>query len=123
MALSFPAFGDALYLHTVSYHQDRDANYNEANYGLGVRHNLDDNYITGGFYDNSEDHTSAYVAYGWEWPYKGLKLGILAGLVTGYSMGNVLPFAVPVIRYKRAQLLIAPYPSAVVHLTIDVLRW
>ena len=110
-----------LYAHTVSYHVNREANYNESNYGLGLRHyTTTDRYITAGTYKNSEYNQSNYVGYGWEFtPY----LGLSAGLITGYKLHKVLPYIVPVIKYKSISLIVAPYPEAVIHLTIDIMEF
>jgi len=114
-------------LHTISYHVNRAANYNEENYGFGVRHYVDDkytyDYLTAGTYDNSEDNTSNYLGIGFEWPVGIFTLGIKAGVITGYSLGSVLPFVVPVIKYKNIGLVFAPYPEAVTHLTFDVIKF
>jgi len=113
-------------VHTFSYHENRAANYNERNYGLALKSYVKDkqfDYVQVGGYKNSEYNTSNYVAIGYEWPVGKVTLGLKAGLITGYSMGNVLPFVVPVIKYKAVSVLFAPYPDAVVHLTIDVLTF
>lgn len=110
-----------LYAHTFSYHVNRDANYNEYNYGLGVRHyTTNDEYITAGTYKNSEFNQSNYVGYGWEF---NEYLGLSAGVITGYKLRSVLPYVLPVFRYKSVSLIIAPYPEAVIHLTIDFMRF
>lgn len=113
-------------LHTLSYHVNRAENFNEENYGIGVRHYVKDkyfNYVHAGTYKNSENNTSNYAGIGYEWPVGSFKLGIKAGVITGYSLGDVLPFIVPVVKYKNLSLVFAPYPEAVTHLTIDLMEF
>ena len=108
-------------LHTVSYHVNRAADFNEENLGIGFRHYADDvHYITAGTYKNSEYNQSNYAGYGWEWKQGDFKLGLSAGIITGYELGEVLPYVVPVIRYKAVSLIIAPYPEVAALLTIDL---
>lgn len=110
-----------LSLHSVSYHVNRAANYNELNYGLGLRYyTTKGRYIAAGTYKNSELNQSKYVGYGWEF---NKYLGVSAGLVTGYDLGEVLPYFVPVLRYKNISLMFSSYPEAVTHLTIDIMRF
>jgi len=124
LALSFPVFGDTvIQLHTVSYHINREANYNETNLGIGVRYyTTKDQYIIAGTYKNSEYNQSNYVGYGWEFGDE-FKLGLSAGLITGYNLGDVLPYIVPVISYKGVSLVFVAYPEATTHLTIDIMRF
>jgi len=111
-------------LHTISYHQNRAANYNEENYGFGLRHyikNKSFHYVNIGTYKNSEQATSKYIGAGWEWNVGELKIGVNMGLIDGYSLSSVLPYVVPVISYKNINVIFASYPEAVVHLTIDLM--
>ncbi|MGR3218618.1 MAG: hypothetical protein ACUZ8H_02220 [Candidatus Anammoxibacter sp.] len=113
-------------LHTVSYHIDRTVNYNEENYGIGVRLYKMGNfyhYKNIGFYKNSEYKTSKYIGIGWQWKVGEFNLGINAGIITGYSLGEYLPYIVPTINYKRVTLVVVPYPSPVYNITIDILKF
>lgn len=115
-------------LHTVSYHINRAANYNEENYGVSVKHYTVDknyyfNYVQAGAYRNSENNISFYAGVGFEWPVGEIKLGVKAGVISGYSLGDVLPFVLPVIKYKNISLIFAQYPEAVTHLVIDVIEF
>ncbi len=110
-----------LYAHTSSYHVNRVANYNEINYGLGLRHNIANNrYLTIGTYRNSEYAQSNYIGYGWQFT---KYLGLSAGIITGYKLGDILPYLIPTIKYKNLTLVVLPYPEAVIHLTIDFMRF
>ena len=115
-----------LQLHTISYHPNRVANFNENNYGMGLRHYVENekfDYITLGAYKNSEFKTSLYSGVGWEWPIYNFKVGLSAGAITGYSRGSVVPYIVSNIRYKRLNLIISPFIEPVIHLTIDVMKF
>ena len=68
----------------ISLHLGLANDYNEIH--PHVRYN-NQNYIAGVYY-NSESNVSTYVGRRWE---KG-KFGVEAGVVTGYSGGNVLPY-------------------------------
>lgn len=112
-----------LQLHAVSYHQNRAANYNEENYGIGIRHYVENkqfDYVNAGFYDNSENNTSKYIGIGYEWKVGIFKMGINAGVVDGYSLASTLPYVVPVISYENVSLTFAPYPEMVAHLSYDL---
>lgn len=113
---------DVVYLHTVSHHAN-SASYNEANYGVGIRHYVEkDRYFTVGTYENSEYTRSNYVGYGADFGSGDFKLGLSAGIVTGYSSLPVVPYLVPSLRYKRLSLMFVVYPEPVVHFTIDLTR-
>jgi len=117
------------FAHTVSYHVNRDIDFNEKNYGVGIRHYINteeeaNKYITVGGYRNSEYNQTYYAGVGWEWPIgNDFQLGVVTGLITGYSLGDVLPYVVPIIKYKNISLVVAPYPEAVYHLTIDLVTF
>ena len=112
-------------LHTFSKHVNNSENYNEVNYGLGLRIKVDEphlmhDYFTIGVYENSERHTSHYIGIGYEWKVGNVILGIAGGAVSGYTMGNILPYVVPTIRYKKVAFVFHAYPEATVHMTIDI---
>ena len=112
---------DNIYIHTVSYHENREANYNEANHGLGIRHYIDSGeYIAAGTYRNSEYNQSNYIGHGKEFG-GDLKIGFQVGFITGYSVGKVLPYILPTLRYKAFSIVYAPAIEPVIHLTIDLL--
>lgn len=114
-------------LHTVSYHSNRAANYNEQNYGVGIRHYVDTakpfSYATVGTYTNSERNTSTYVGIGWEWAVSVAKVGVSTGLITGYSTADVIPYVVFNIRYSRVTVVISPFIEPVLHVTVDLLTF
>jgi hypothetical protein len=112
-----------VFAHTVSHHVNQSANFNESNYGLGMRHyTTKDRYITAGTYINSEYNRSNYAGFGWET--KGnLKLGLSVGLITGYSLLSVSPYIVPSIRHEGVSLIFLVYPEAVTHLTVDLIKF
>lgn len=123
------AYADEMYIHTFSYHADRDENYNEENFGLGYKHYLiDGNKNVSshfGFFKNSEHRTSPYAGFSIEGNGE-VKIGINIGIIGGYHYGNkesVIPYIVPSIKYKAMNLIIAPYPKAVIHATFDILEF
>jgi len=116
-----------LYVHTVSYHVNREVKYNENNYGLGLRHYVNQNdlkfqYLTIGTFKNSEYANSKYLGIGYEWG-DSIKFSIAAGIITGYKMQEILPFIIPTIRYKNVTLVIAPYPEVATNIVIDVYKF
>lgn len=53
-----------LQLHTLSYHQNRAANFNEENFGIGFRYYTKKfNYVNTGIYKNSENSTSDVMRF------------------------------------------------------------
>ena len=52
-----------LNIYGVSYHNDRNFSWNERNTGIGLRHDLNENFfIDGGFYKDSLNANTFYVA-------------------------------------------------------------
>lgn len=101
----------------LSHHQNRQANFNERNYGLGWEHKIsEDLSSTVGFYRNSVRRNSAYAAVLWEPLQLGpVKAGVMAGVINGYprlNHGNFIPMALPVAsiegRHLGANLICIP---------------
>lgn len=90
-----------LHLGMVSYHQDRDINYNERHKGFGI----DYNGVIAGYYKNSNYKDSFYLMKNYrKWNLvKNVQLGYKAGIITGYSFGvdvgsvNVAPALIPTL--------------------------
>ena len=60
-------------------------NFNEKNYGVGVKHRLGRNFsVRGGVYDNSYNNGSVYLSGDWHTSNRWFNYGIQAGGVTGY---------------------------------------
>ena len=76
----------------ISMHVGLEGNYNSIHPHARCQQ---DSLILGIYY-NSEERVSAYVGL----EYKGLEVG----LVTGYTYGDILPM----VRYKKDKLFIAP---------------
>lgn len=101
----------------VSYHSDREAGYNERNYGLGVTYVKDTtNAYAAGFYENSIRNNSYYAA----WRYTPVDLsfarfGAMLGVVSGYKAldGNPIPFILPaaVTNWGPVEFLFTAWPS------------
>ncbi|MBX9938322.1 MAG: hypothetical protein K2Y32_03685 [Candidatus Obscuribacterales bacterium] len=82
-----------LQLGALSYHQNREANYRETNYGIGILRRLDDqSAFAVGYYRNSLDKDSFYAAYHYT-PYElgPVKLGMQVGAISGYKALKGLP--------------------------------
>lgn len=98
LATSF-AFADTwISATTVSYHLDRNRNFNEVNPGLGVEYGITENAkAIAGFYKNSIYKESAYAGAAWT-PIsiaKGLRIGVVGGIITGYRLSPA-PMLIPV---------------------------
>lgn len=81
-------------VHGASWHSDRSAGYCERNPGLGITREEDRvRAIKAGAYRNSECHWSAYVGARWTpvEPLQGVRLGAVAGVVSGYQRAPVVP--------------------------------
>jgi hypothetical protein len=78
---------DRLVLHTVSYHENRDYDYNEVNLGVGYRHQLGNGWSAQtGVYRNSYRKTTVYLIGQKEWRVFGdVHVGAFAGLASGYN--------------------------------------
>jgi len=79
--------------HGVLVDLDATYDFNESNIGLGY---IADNGVTVGAYNNSYRHTSVYVGYTVETHAKYLNVGVVSGLVTGYT-GLVSPMVMPYV--------------------------
>lgn len=93
----------------LSYHQNRQANFNERNYGLGWEHKIsEDLSSTVGFYRNSVRRDSAYAAVLWQPLQIGpVKAGVMAGVINGYprlNNGNFMPMALPMASIEGRHL-------------------
>lgn len=72
----------AIAISIASFHFDREVKHNEINPGVFVELNHD--YVVG-LYRNSHWRTTALVAHQWTWYESGgLKVGLLAGVCSGY---------------------------------------
>ena len=101
-----------------SYHFNRDAGYNNDNWGLGFQIDFEDNYsFNFGGFDNSENDWSNYVTGTW-YPIKisRLRVGLLGGVFDGYAKeqsGGWFLATMPVVNYRmdRWGVNIAAVPS------------
>lgn len=114
-------------LHGLSYHADREADYNETNSGLAVRHYGESSlidYVSVGQYKNSIYKTSRYVIAGWEKPINTvLTIGLVAGVVDGYKE-NMVPMIAPVISlWGRVHIFSAIIPVPVIEVSVDIARF
>jgi len=91
----------------ASYHSNRDAEYNERNYGLGFEYGAADRWrAVGGVYDNSYYRTTVYGGALYLYPVsQSIKVGVMLGLASGYShvVGPLAPVALPTIAIEGKQ--------------------
>ncbi len=99
-----------LQLGALSYHQNRDANYNETNYGIGILRRLDnESAVAFGYYRNSIHRDSFYAAYHYTpYQYGPVKLGLQAGLISGYKAlsGFPTPMLLPLASIEGKNLAV-----------------
>ncbi len=75
-----------LVVHGVSYHFDRSQEWNERNWGLGIRFQHGNGYSSQfGTYENSYDRRTWYAVGQKQWPIYSVHAGVFAGTVTGYD--------------------------------------
>lgn len=92
-------------LHGLSYHKDRTLPYNEVNLGAGVGYGTDSFFVEAGTYDNSYNLVSKYIWTGTNLDvYKGVRLGAIAGPVTGYAE-EYTPVVAPYLQYKFVRVM------------------
>lgn len=82
--------------------------FNERNPGLGLK--VGDWGV--GWYRNSESTGSWYAVREWQWG-GTVKVGAIAGLVTGYKLMDVMPMAAPTlsITIGRTEVLVMAIPG------------
>jgi hypothetical protein len=83
----------SLQLHGFSKHaapRPGSASWNEKNYGLGLRYQIDEDWgVQGGFYKNSINNDTVYLLGQWTPVHMGpVAVGAFGGLATGY-LGDV----------------------------------
>jgi len=107
-----------LILHGPSYHFDRDAGYNRANFGAGYAF---DNKFVVGTYHNSEYRPSVYA--GRLFPFNE-HFSVLAGAVTGYqhaiTPAAVAVFTVPIEKNWRLHINVVPFKDGFINLALGM---
>lgn len=97
LAISTAHADDYLTTTLASHHRDREAGYNEANYGLGIKHDQ----MIAGFYRNSHYRTSYYAGYEYRRSLFGMQLGLLSGYedteLSTPSIKGVHVYALPML--------------------------
>lgn len=125
VALAFvvgAAHAGTIGLHLVSYHPEHPHDrprYNDLNLGAYYRANA--GWQVGAYY-NSQRRPSVYAGLAWSYDAGPASVGLLAGLVTGYRAGPVLPFAAPSVAVGRWRLSVVPATrinDAVFHLSYE----
>lgn len=98
----------------VSYHTDRETDYNESNPGLYYARYAKKEAIGGkpflfcGAYDNSEYRLSVIAGGGVLWGSGILKASLLLGAVTGYDQGSIVPAAALRLHISKAYIVVIP---------------
>lgn len=124
MLLTFTAAANqhGLVLNLGSRHLLNDGyEYNEKNYGLGYTHYWENGNATQvGFYDNSYEDLSVYIAYKvyGNWLGTRVKPYFLIGAVTGYKHAAVIPMPavgldLEIIKTHKINIMAAPIASQV----------
>jgi hypothetical protein len=105
----------------LSYHADRAAGYNETHEGVTVGASISDQLSWSvGRIINSERNWSTFAAVQYDPIDLGrVKLGVQAGLVTGYRVAEVLPVILPsasvrVSKHHSLQIVAAPVDGGVI---------
>ena len=93
---------------TRSYHADRDAHFNERNWGIGVEYGLAPEWrAIAGTFENSVFRRSNYAGVHWTpWQFGDWRLGGIAGLVNGYPgyQYKYGPILAPVLSWERGRI-------------------
>jgi len=88
--------------HAKSSDPSLNKKYNEVNLGLGLTKQTSEHlFVTGGFYKNSLSKTSYYIGGGLNYSLVDtssidVQVGVVGGLVTGYSV-NIAPMLAPTV--------------------------
>jgi hypothetical protein len=98
----------------TSYHFDRDAGYNERNFGLGLERSFGDASVSAGYWNNSRSKTTLYGLFGYTpWHLGPVKLGAAVGGVTGYNCGaHVCPAGALLVQNDWFNLAVTPVAVA-----------
>lgn len=105
--------------HGVSFHLKNSENYNESNWGLGIRLDLPSVAIQAGSYENSYSRRSNYIVLDLQLinqelgPTSRLEFGPMLGLASGYPGHNVvlIPGLRSSIYYGNMYLTARVFPS------------
>jgi hypothetical protein len=127
----------ALVVNGLAYHSDRTTNYNERNFGLGLRASASQNWdVEAGYYNNSFHNRTVYVSASWlPLEYKSVKAGLFVLAATGYkdqtnmdvspaggleASLNVIDRGAVVVRFIPAVPSVGEKPSAVTTVSFNV---
>jgi hypothetical protein len=89
-----------------TYHTCNTCNYNGANPGLGIQHDLNDSvrFISGGYY-NSFRKASFYGGAAWQpLQYGILRAGVVGGVVTNYDNLKIPLMALPMVSIEGSRV-------------------
>lgn len=104
-----------VYLHGLTTHYVAcEEPCNETNIGLSYKHDLGDNFVHVGAFENSQYNPSAFAVYGWSREWKGIEFGVGVGATVGYvdKMGwgdaGVLPIGIVSAQYGPVYAAVIP---------------
>ncbi len=96
----------------ASHHLNTNRKFNEDNTGIGYRFGRAD--VLVGYYRNSHNKDSFYAAYEAQWQVvKHLRVGVLAGAVSGYGHTALRPLVLPEVvgEYRGVELAVTYAPN------------
>lgn len=91
--------------------------FNEFNPGIGLEYLLKDDgaYLTGGYFKNSLNRSSAYAGYGKQWNLiRFIDAGLMIGATTGYML-PITPIALPYISIGYKSIYLKTYFIPPIH--------
>lgn len=116
LAAALPARAGDFWLHTGGLSSHASSNVrNESNSGSGLEYRFDTEWALGfGRYENSFFRESRYVLANWTpLHYRGLRMGLTMGMVTGYHKkkyglhGQAVPVLLPTIDYRWERISVS----------------
>lgn len=105
-----------------SYHFERDLGHNEVNPGLGYERDYDEDLSWSvGVFKNSLRRASFYglANYALWKPAEGVRIGVTAGLSTGYHHAAVVPLAMPFAEWRIQRFGVQTYVVPTVKPYVD----
>lgn len=125
MGTTATAESNKLDISCCSYHFNRDANYNEQNWGVVYKYYpTPEFHFQVGTYRNSEYGRSTIIGVGQTWKLsKDFDFTLSGGVVTGYVRG-ILPYVIPTFSYKdMVHLHTIPLTEGGFGLSFTIARW
>lgn len=116
-----------IHLGGVSYHINKDADRNGANYGLGLGYHLTESQsIRAGVFRNSYDHNAVILSYAWlPWKWGAMRFGANAVAASGYNnrtgaLAAVVPWGEISWKYVGVEFGVVPVRNGIVTLQFKI---